>query len=112
MENEKTSRPQPYSRLIGCRNRPKPARTPKEMHMMRQPQTRTTSGVRQAWFAMGRKSIGRRVGCAGQLRLKTTRRSLELGYVRQAAGEDALAQHLDRLRAGKAAPPGKPHPAH
>src|SRR6185436_15603741 len=47
IENENTSLPQPYSRLIGCRKRPKPARMPNEMHMMMQPQARTTAGVRQ-----------------------------------------------------------------
>src|SRR5207342_1676285 len=53
IEKENTSLPQPYSRLIGCRNRPKPARMPNEIVMMRQPAARTTSGVRQDFSMEG-----------------------------------------------------------
>ena len=42
------SRPQPWSLLIGCRNRPKPCRMPIDSVRMRPVATSTTVGVRQS----------------------------------------------------------------
>src|SRR4051794_30457170 len=94
MESENTSRPQPYSRLIGCRNRPKPARTPKVRHITTQPTARTSVGVRRA-SSFIRESAS------------TEKATLQLFNLREVAGGDALSQRLDRFRAREAAPPGE-----
>src|SRR5262245_17371639 len=107
MEKENTSRPHPYSKLIGCRNRPKPARMPNEIVMMRQPHARTTSGVRQVCtFISG--SVPARTACrSGTVGMKKARSGGDFFYLRQIASEDRFPQRLDRLGAREAAPPGE-----
>src|SRR2546428_14113599 len=64
--NENTSRPQPKSRLIGCRKRPKPARAPKLKPRIRQPQTMTTVGFNLPLGGRGEAGVGERVFGHGQ----------------------------------------------
>jgi hypothetical protein len=49
--NAKVSRVQPWSSVIGCRNRPKPCRVPIARVRMVPPQIRTTAGVRQLFIS-------------------------------------------------------------
>src|SRR5438093_4554296 len=66
---ENTSRPQPKSRLIGCRKRPKPARAPKLKPRIRQPQTMTTVGFNLLPLGgRGEAAFGERLFVHGQVR--------------------------------------------
>src|SRR5215831_16228778 len=53
--NAKVSRLQPWSRVIGCRNRPKPCRVPMASVRMVPPQISTTAGVRQVFIGVPAK---------------------------------------------------------
>src|SRR5687767_8980723 len=87
--------------LMGCRNRPNPARAPKEIQRMMQPQASTSPGFMDA-------SLTGRVACrTGTLRMKKTQSGSKLLHLRQVGGEDRLAQRLDRLGTRKAAAPGE-----
>src|SRR6476660_4578634 len=60
MARENTSRPQPYSRLIGIWNSPAEARGPKPIRAIRQPARTTISGeTRRAVTDMGSPCVGR-----------------------------------------------------